>query len=54
MHKAWLLQSLGDVLPEGAGGCTPDFKWQGWWNGAKNQNPPKSPCFQHLLKKDAM
>ena len=23
-------------------GSTPDFKWQGWLNGAKNQNPEKS------------
>ena len=23
-------------------GDTPDFKWQGWSNGAKNQNPKKS------------
>ena len=22
--------------------CTPDFKWQGWSNGGKNQNPKKS------------
>jgi len=24
------------------GGGTPDFKWQGWANGGKNQNPKKS------------
>ena len=24
------------------GGVTPDFKWQGWSNGGKNQNPKKS------------
>ena len=24
------------------GGDTPDFKWQGWSNGAKNQNPKKA------------
>ena len=24
------------------GGNTPDFKWQGWSNGAKNQNPKKA------------
>ena len=26
----------------GGGGYTPDFKWQGWSNGAKNQNPKKA------------
>ena len=26
----------------GGGGGIPDFKWQGWSNGAKNQNPEKS------------
>ena len=26
----------------GGGGDTPDFKWQGWSNGAKNQNPKKA------------
>ena len=26
----------------GAGADTPDFKWQGWSNGCKNQNPKKS------------
>ena len=31
---------------EGGGGGTPDFKLQGWWNGGKNQNSPKSLGFQ--------
>ena len=26
----------------GGGGDIPDFKWQGWSNGAKNQNPKKA------------
>ena len=30
------------VAPGGGGGVTPDFKWQGWLNGGKNQNPKKS------------
>ena len=25
-----------------AQGDTPDFKWQGWLNGGKSQNPKKS------------
>ena len=28
--------------PQGGGGGTPDFKWQGWSSGVKNQNPEKS------------
>ena len=28
--------------PGGGGGVTPDFKWQGWSNGGKNQTPKNS------------
>ena len=28
--------------PPGGGGGTPDFKWLGWLNGGKTQNPKKS------------
>ena len=35
-----------DLLPGGGaeegGGGTPDFKWPGWSNVGKNQNPKKS------------
>ena len=36
--------------PSGEGG-TPDFKWQGWSNGGKNQNPKKSLGLQTKPKK---
>ena len=29
-------------LPTWLRGCTPDFRWRGWWNGGKNQNIKKS------------
>ena len=32
------------------GGVTPDFKWQGWSNGGKNQNPKKSLGLQTNAK----
>ena len=32
-------------------GGTPDFKWQGWSNGGKNQNPKKSPGLHTNPKK---
>ena len=37
-----------DMLP---GGGAPDFKWQGWSNGGKNQNPKKSLGLQTNPKK---
>jgi len=36
--------------PRGGGG-TQDFKWQGWSNGVKNQNPQKSLDQNLALKK---
>ena len=33
------------------GGGTPDFKWQGWLNGGKNQNPKKPLGLQTNPKK---
>ena len=40
------------VAPGGGGaGVTPDFKWQGWLNGGKNQNPKKSLGLQTNPKK---
>ena len=35
----------------GGGGGTPDFKWQGWLKGVKNQNPEKSLDKNLALKK---
>ena len=40
-----------DRCPRGGGGVTPDFKWQGWLNGGKNQNPKKSLGLQTNPKK---
>ena len=37
--------------PRGGGGGTPDFKWQGWSSGVKNQNPEKSLDKNLALKK---
>ena len=40
-----------DRCPRVGGGGTPDFKWQGWLNGGKNQNPKKSLGLQTNPKK---
>ena len=40
-----------DCCPGGGGGVTPDFKWQGWLNGGKNQNQKKSLGLQTNPKK---
>ena len=39
----WMEYSpLGFSLFGGGGGGIPDFKWQGWSNESKNQNPVKT------------
>ena len=38
---AYCVPTLNICGPGGRGGI-PDFKWQGWSNGGKNQNPKKS------------
>ena len=39
------------TVREGEGGSTQDFKWQGWSNGGKNQNPKKSLGLQTNSRK---
>ena len=35
------LKGVSKAMPRGEEGGTLDFKWQGWLNGGKNQNPQK-------------
>ena len=39
-NSASLYNFSAELKPRGL--WTPDFKWQGWSNGGKNQNPKKS------------
>ena len=45
-------EKLCNRIPGGGGGGTPDFKWQGWSNGGKKQNPKKS-LDQNLTSKQS-
>ena len=38
------------VPTPGGGGGTSDFKWRGWSNGGKNQNPQKIPMASNKTK----
>ena len=43
--RGWVM-----MPPTQGGGDAPDFKWRGWSNGGRNQNPKKSPCQKLTLK----